>query len=102
MKVMKNIPRLIMLAVLTLIAVVFVIPIFYSVFNSFKSQKEILSTTMTFFPNSPSLENYLYVFQHGSQYLGYYVNSLKNYLYWGNINRYSECNERICLCKASF
>ena len=50
MKVMKNIPRLIMLAVLTLIAVVFVIPIFYSVFNSFKSQKEILSTTMTFFP----------------------------------------------------
>ena len=28
MKVMKNIPRLIMLAVLTLIAVVFVIPIF--------------------------------------------------------------------------
>ena len=57
---MKNIPRLIMLAVLTLIAVVFVIPIFYSVFNSFKSQKEILSTTMTFFPNSPSLENYLY------------------------------------------
>ena len=77
MKVMKNIPRLIMLAVLTLIAVVFVIPIFYSVFNSFKSQKEILSTTMTFFPNSPSLENYLYVFQHGSQYLGYYVNSLK-------------------------
>lgn len=37
MKVMKNIPRLIMLAVLTLIAVVFVIPIFYSVFNSFKS-----------------------------------------------------------------
>lgn len=50
MKVMKNIPRLIMLAVLTLIAVVFVIPIFYSVFNSFKSQKEILSTTMTFSP----------------------------------------------------
>ena len=46
MKVMKNIPRLIMLAVLTLIAVVFVIPIFYSVFNSFKSQKEILSTTV--------------------------------------------------------
>ena len=43
MKVMKNIPRLIMFAVLTLIAVVFVIPIFYSVFNSFKSQKEILS-----------------------------------------------------------
>ncbi|XBX06858.1 hypothetical protein QMP26_01240 [Enterocloster clostridioformis] len=33
MKVMKNIPRLIMFAVLTLIAVVFVIPIFYSVFN---------------------------------------------------------------------
>ena len=41
MKVMKNIPRLIMLAVLTLIAVVFVIPIFYSVFNSFKSQELI-------------------------------------------------------------
>lgn len=52
MKAMKNIPRLIMFAVLTLIAIVFVIPIFYSVFNSFKSQKEILSTTMTFFPRN--------------------------------------------------
>lgn len=80
----------------------FVIPIFYSVFNSFKSQKEILSTTMTFFPNSPSLENYLYVFQHGSQYLGYYVNSLKVTFIGVILIRYTECNERICLCKASF
>ena len=77
MKAFKKLSRLMLFSILTLIAIMFVIPIFYSIFNSFKSQKEILSTTMTFFPNNPSLENYIYVFQHGSQYLGYYVNSLK-------------------------
>ena len=77
MKTMKRISGLLMIVILTFIAITFVIPIFYSIFNSLKSQKEILSTTMTFFPHHPSAENYIYVFQHGSQYLGYYVNSLK-------------------------
>lgn len=77
MRILKNLSRLILYMILTLIAIIFIIPIFYSIFNSFKSQKEILSTTMTFFPRNPSLENYIYVFQHGSQYLGYYWNSFK-------------------------
>ena len=43
MKTMKRISGLLMIVILTFIAIIFVIPIFYSIFNSLKSQKEILS-----------------------------------------------------------
>ncbi len=61
--------------ILLLIAVLFLVPIFYSVFTSFKHQTEILKDG-TFFVHNPTLSNYVYVFQRGSKYLTYYWNSV--------------------------
>jgi len=67
--------KIIIFFVLLITAVLFLIPIFYSIFTSFKHQTEILRDG-TFFVHNPTFNNYKYVFSRGSRYLNYYWNSL--------------------------
>jgi ABC-type glycerol-3-phosphate transport system permease component len=72
----KKANRFFLYLLLAVIALIFVVPIFYSLFNSLKSQQEILSVNMTFFPHRPILDNYAYVFARGGKYLNYYRTSV--------------------------
>lgn len=57
------------------ISCLFVMPIFYCVFTSLKTSREILQE-VSFFPRKITLDNYRYVFERGAKYLNYYWNSI--------------------------
>jgi len=57
-----------------LLAVIFFFPILWIVFSSFKPQSELFTFPLTFFPASPTLENYQAAFKSGD-FLQYFFNS---------------------------
>lgn len=61
--------------VLIPISLLFILPIVFSVFTSFKESVEIIKD-ITFFPHKWSLVNYDYVFARGAKYLKYYLNTI--------------------------
>ncbi len=71
----KTVLQIILFALLTLVAVVFVVPILYCIFTSVKTSTEILQE-ITFLPRNITWENYEYVFARGSKYLNYYWNTI--------------------------
>ena len=60
---------------LLFISLLFVLPIVFCVFTSFKESIEIIKE-VTFFPKKWSLVNYDYVFARGAKYLKYYTNTI--------------------------
>ena len=70
----KFLNRVIFLFLLA-ISCLFVMPIFYCVFTSLKTSREILQE-VSFFPRKITLDNYRYVFERGAKYLNYYWNSI--------------------------
>ena len=72
----KTVLQIILFALLTLVAVVFVVPILYCIFTSVKTSTEILQE-ITFLPRNITWENYEYVFARGSKYLNYYWNTIE-------------------------
>ncbi|MFA6846601.1 MAG: carbohydrate ABC transporter permease [Sphaerochaetaceae bacterium] len=77
----KRITNTILFILLVFISVIFIVPIFYTIFTSFKTETEILQQG-TFFIHSFTSENYLYVFQRGNKYLNYYRNTI-SITFWG-------------------
>ena len=75
----KTVLQIILFALLTLVAVVFVVPILYCIFTSVKTSTEILQE-ITFLPRNITWENYEYVFARGSKYLNYYWNTVSGVL----------------------
>ncbi len=71
----KSVTSSVLFIVLLIISLLFVIPILYCVFTSFKTSSEILRE-VTFFPRQFTLENYKYVFERGAKYLNYYWNTI--------------------------
>lgn len=71
----KTVLQIILFALLTLVAIVFVVPILYCIFTSVKTSTEILQE-ITFLPRNITWENYEYVFARGSKYLNYYWNTI--------------------------
>ena len=71
----KTVLQIILFALLTLVAVVFVVPILYCIFTSVKTSTEILQE-ITFLQRNITWENYEYVFARGSKYLNYYWNTI--------------------------
>ncbi|MFA7109621.1 MAG: carbohydrate ABC transporter permease [Sphaerochaetaceae bacterium] len=61
--------------VLLLASLIFVLPIVFCVFTSFKESIEIIKD-VTFIPHNWSLVNYDYVFIRGTKYLKYYLNTI--------------------------
>lgn len=70
----ETLSQLFLFVLLALIAALFIIPILYCLFTSFKTSSEILRE-VTFLPRNPIWENYEYVFARGSKYLNYYWNT---------------------------
>lgn len=62
-------------AMLIIVSIVFIIPIFFCIFTSFKESVEIIKD-ITFFPHKWSSVNYDYVFARGAKYLKYYWNTI--------------------------
>lgn len=60
---------------LILVSLLFVIPVVYCIATSFKTTAEVLQE-VTFLPRTFTLENYIYVFEHGDKYLIYFWNSI--------------------------
>lgn len=61
--------------VLLIVSLIFIVPILYCIFTSFKTTNEILQE-VTFFPRKITLESYEYVFARGDKYLNYYWNTI--------------------------
>ena len=61
--------------ILSLFLIFLLLPIYWLVNMSFKTNTEIV-TTMTLWPHTPTLENYTRIFTDESWYSGY-INSLK-------------------------
>jgi len=59
----------------TLLAIVFLIPVVYTISSSFKTMAELFSTSPTFFPKEWSILNYIQVLSTGN-YMQYILNSL--------------------------
>ncbi|MCK9288148.1 MAG: carbohydrate ABC transporter permease [Sphaerochaetaceae bacterium] len=60
---------------LLIASLLFVLPIVFCIFTSFKESIEIIKD-VTFFPHKWSLVNYDYVFVRGTKYLTYYLNTI--------------------------
>jgi len=60
---------------LLIISLMFILPIVFCIFTSFKTGAEILQE-VTFFPRNWTLENYEYVFLRGAKYINYYWNTI--------------------------
>ena len=60
---------------LLIASLLFVLPIIFCIFTSFKESIEIIKE-VTFFPHKWSLVNYDYVFVRGTKYLTYYLNTI--------------------------
>lgn len=67
--------RIFVVVTLTIVSVIFIIPVVYCIFTSFKDSVEIIKE-ITFFPRRWSSVNYDYVFARGAKYLGYYWNTI--------------------------
>ena len=65
-----------LLAVMSVLAFVMLVPIMLAVFNSIKLESQILSADMTFFPRSIHLDNYNYIIERSGKYAAYFKNSL--------------------------
>ena len=61
--------------ILTIFLIFLMLPIYWLINMSFKTNTEIV-TTMTLWPNHPTLANYVRIFTDESWYSGY-INSLK-------------------------
>ena len=61
--------------VLIIVSVIFLFPIFFCIFTSFKESAEIIRD-ITFIPHKWSSVNYDYVFARGAKYLRYYLNTI--------------------------
>jgi len=61
--------------VLIVISVIFLFPIIFCIFTSFKESAEIIRD-ITFFPHKWSSVNYDYVFARGAKYIRYYLNTI--------------------------
>ena len=61
--------------VLIVVSVIFLFPIFFCIFTSFKESAEIIRD-ITFIPHKWSSVNYDYVFARGAKYLRYYLNTI--------------------------
>ena len=61
--------------VLMTVSLLFILPIVFNVFTSFKGSVEIIKD-ITFFPRKWSMVNYDYVFARGVKYLKYYLNTI--------------------------
>ncbi len=61
-------------AMLLLASLIFLFPIVFCIFTSFKESTEIIKD-ITFFPHKWSNVNYDYVFARGAKYLKYYLNT---------------------------
>ncbi len=72
----RNIGRTILLAVMTGLSAVMLVPVLVALFNSVKLEQEILSANMTFFPRAVHWDNYDYVFRHAEKYYYYFKNSI--------------------------
>ena len=60
---------------LLVISLVFILPIIFCIFISFKESTEIIRD-ITFFPRKWSSVNYDYIFARGAKYLQYYLNTI--------------------------
>ena len=60
---------------LLVISLVFILPIVFCIFTSFKESTEIIRD-ITFFPRKWSSVNYGYIFARGAKYLQYYLNTI--------------------------
>ena len=60
---------------LLIISLVFLLPIVFCIFTSFKESTEIIRD-ITFFPRKWSGVNYEYIFARGAKYLQYYLNTI--------------------------
>ena len=61
--------------VLIIVSVIFLFPIVFCIFTSFKESAEIIRD-ITFIPHKWSSVNYDYVFARGAKYLRYYLNTI--------------------------
>mgnify|MGYP001255385613 CR=1 FL=1 len=61
--------------VLLVVSLLFLFPIIFCIFTSFKDSSEIIRD-VTFFPHKWSIVNYDYVFARGTKYLRYYGNTI--------------------------
>ncbi len=75
MREQKTSTNIILTTALTIISVIFLFPIFFCIFTSFKESYEIIKD-ITFFPHKWSTVNYDYVFARGAKYLKYYWNTI--------------------------
>ncbi|GAA5028894.1 carbohydrate ABC transporter permease [Actinopolymorpha pittospori] len=71
----RRIGRIVLYAVLTVAAVLFVMPFVLMVSNSLKTAQEIIQIPPTLLPEHPTLQNFAFVLQN-SPYLVWYRNSL--------------------------
>lgn len=62
-------------ALASLVVLIFLIPVIYTILSSFKSMSELFSTTPTFFPKRWDISNYIHVLSSGN-YTRYILNSL--------------------------
>ena len=60
---------------LLVISLIFILPIVFCIFTSFKESTEIIRD-ITFFPRKWSGVNYGYIFARGAKYLQYYLNTI--------------------------
>ena len=60
---------------LLVISLIFILPIVFCIFTSFKESTEIIRD-ITFFPRKWSSVNYGYIFARGAKYLQYYLNTI--------------------------
>lgn len=67
--------EIIVTAILLVSSILFLFPIVFCIFTSFKESTEIIKD-ITFFPHKWSLVNYEYVFARGAKYLRYYWNTI--------------------------
>lgn len=74
-KSLKNRSNIPVTIALIIVSVIFVFPIFFCLFTSFKDSTEIIKE-ITFFPKRWSSVNYDYVFARGAKYLKYYLNTI--------------------------
>lgn len=72
----KGLAKTIIIMLLVILSFLFLLPVLFAIFTSFKNQNEILSTHLTFWPHDPTLFNYKYVLERGTKYLTYYKNSI--------------------------
>jgi len=71
----KTSTQVIYATILAFTSLVFIFPVLFCIFTSFKESTEIIRD-ITFFPHQWSLVNYNYVFARGAKYLRYYSNTL--------------------------